>query len=294
MTHHDVMLEAAGTSFQVHLQCKPERAVCDFNTAQILSAPMVALSANSPYVFGKNLWSESRVPMFEQAVDIGALHPSRVSFGEGYIDSSIYEIFEENVRHPILLPFVQDQLIDKYAHLRFQNGTVWRWNRPLIGFDYDGQPHLRIEHRVIPAGPTIHDCVANCAAYVGLIRGLSDPENPLSSEIPFEAARDNFYEAARLGLDSTITWTGGRNVKMRDLILSELIPAAEAGLTNHDIPFIEIERFLHTVRDRVESGQNGTEWQRMWVQNHGDSFEALTRAYMDLQDSEDPIHTWPI
>ena len=174
MHHDDVMLEAAATSFQIHLQCKPERAVRDFNAAIIASAPMVALAANSPFLFGRSLWEETRIPLFEQAVSAGPRAPARVTFGTGYAKESLAEIFAENQReHPILLPFVQpDEPSHKYAHVRFQNGTVWRWNRPLLGFDFDGVPHLRIEHRVVPAGPTIVDCVANSAAWLGMVRGL--------------------------------------------------------------------------------------------------------------------------
>ena len=173
-THHDVMLEAAATSFQIHLQCKPDRSVRDFNASVIASAPMVAASANSPFLFGHTLWDETRIPLFEQAVHVGDRYPSRVSFGAGYVKESLLEIFAENQQeHLILIPAVQDTSPSKFAHVRFHNGTLWRWNRPLIGFDFDGQVHLRIEHRVVPAGPTITDCIANAAFYFGLVRGFS-------------------------------------------------------------------------------------------------------------------------
>ena len=296
MTHDDVMLEAASTSFQIHLQCKPERAVRDFNAALVASAPMVALAANSPFLFGHSLWEETRIPLFEQAVSVGPRAPARVTFGSGFASESLFEIFAENQRdHPILLPFVQSaEPAHKYAHVRFQNGTVWRWNRPLLGFDYDGQPHLRIEHRVVPAGPTIHDCVANAAAYLGMVRGLVDAQEPVEQRIDFETAKENFYAAAKLGLDAPLTWLDGEQRTARDVLGEEMLPLAKAALARLDIPDEELARYLGTAEARVASGQTGARWQRAWVAKHGDDWPALTRAYVDAQEQGEPVHTWPV
>ena len=294
MTHEDVMLEAAATSFQIHLQCKPERAVRDFNASLAASAPMVALAANSPFLFGRSLWEETRIPLFEQAVSVGPRAPARVTFGTGYADRSLFEVFAENQRdHPILLPFVQpDEPPHKYAHVRFQNGTVWRWNRPLLGFDHDGQPHLRIEHRVVPAGPTLHDCVANTAACIGMIRGLVDRhENP---PVDFATAKSNFYAAAKLGLDARLRWTDGEEHTARDLLQQELLPLAARALADLDIPEAEIERYIGTTQARVDADQTGARWQRRWIAKHGPDWAALTRAYVDAQEQGDPVHTWTV
>ena len=294
MTHEDVMLEAAATSFQIHLQCKPERAVRDFNASLAASAPMVALAANSPFLFGRSLWEETRIPLFEQAVSVGPRAPARVTFGTGYADRSLFEVFAENQRdHPILLPFVQpDEPPHKYAHVRFQNGTVWRWNRPLLGFDHDGQPHLRIEHRVVPAGPTLHDCVANTAACIGMIRGLVDRhENP---PVDFATAKSNFYAAAKLGLDARLRWTDGEEHTARDLLQKELLPLAARALADLDISEAEIERYIGTTQARVDADQTGARWQRRWIAKHGPDWAALTRAYVDAQEQGDPVHTWTV
>lgn len=295
LLHDDVMLEAATTSFQIHLQCKPEKAMRDFNAALVASAPMVALSANAPYLFGRNLWAETRIPLFEQAVNIGNRHNSRVNFGTGYIESSLLEIFQENKEvHTILLPFVQPEPLHKYAHLRFQNGTIWRWNRPLIGFDYDGQPHLRIEHRTVPSGPTIRDCVANCAMFVGVVRGLVEGRDPIEEYISFEDAKVNFYEAARYGLDAQITWIDGKLFSVRELVLEELLPAAKAALLDAKVPQEEIDDHLGIIEARVESGQNGSVWQRNWIEKNGRDFSALTNAYVERQESNLPVHQWDL
>ena len=295
LTHEDVMLEAATTSFQIHLQCKPHRSVRDFNSSVVVSAPMVALSANSPFLFGRDLWAETRIPLFEQAIHIGDRHSQRVIFGTGYAKESLCELFDENKRnHSILIPFVQPEPLNKYAHLRFQNGTIWRWNRPLIGFDYDGQPHLRIEHRVVPSGPTIVDCVANCAMFVGLVRALYKDETPIEEEIPFEIAKNNFYTAARDGLEASIIWKNGKSVNIRELILEELVPLATEALIAEDIPADEVEKFIGVIRDRVDSGINGSAWQRMWVEKHGSSLSELTLHYAEHQETNEPVHTWAI
>ncbi len=297
-THSDVMLEAAATSFQVHLQCLPDRAVRDFNASLIASAPMVAVSANSPFLFGHALWDETRIPLFEQAVDLGERFPSRVSFGKSYVNESLFEIFEENQReHPILIPAVQEQPANQFAHVRFHNGTLWRWNRPLIGFDFDGQVHLRIEHRVIPAGPTIKDCIANCAFYFGLVRGWGLDKEPLENHIPFEVARDNFYNAARYGLGARVRWSRDgteSEVSIRSLIIDELLPIARAGLQSRSIPDSEIDDYLGVIAARAESSQNGAAWQRRWIEENGPDFNGLVLAYREQQNRGCPVHEWTL
>ena len=294
MLHPDVMLEAAATSFQIHLQCKPENAVRDFNATMVASAPMVAVSANSPTLFGRMLWDETRIPLFEQAVDVGAHYPKRVGFGTGFAEQSMLEVFLENQQqHPILLPYVSDSSPHEYSHVRFHNGTIWRWNRPLIGFDHDGQVHLRIEHRVVPAGPTVKDCVANAAFFFGLVRGFGLEDEPAEARMTFETARDNFYNAARYGLGARIGWNGGE-VGIRELLLEELLPTARRGLAGYAIPDQEIDGYLGIVEARVESTQNGAAWQKRWVTHNGMRANDLVLDYARMQESGEPVHTWPL
>ena len=296
MTHPDVMLEAAATSFQIHLQGKPESAVRDFNASIVASAPLVAASANSPYLFGHELWHETRIPLFEQAVNVGDRYLPRVGFGSGYAKDSLLEIFEENQRdHPILIPAVKNEPPSKFSHVRFQNGTLWRWNRPLIGFDFDGQVHLRIEHRVIPAGPTIKDCIANAAFYFGLIRGFSLDGDPIEAAIPFAVARDNFYTAARYGLNASVRWVVAgkqQEIAVRELISDHLLAKARRGLESQNIPDSEISDYLDVIAARVDSGQNGAAWQRRWMHLNSGDLHELVRAYRTRQDKGQPVHTW--
>lgn len=294
MLHPDVMLEAAATSFQIHLQCKPENAVRDFNASMVASAPMVAVSANSPTLFGRALWDETRIPLFEQAVDVGAHYPKRVGFGNGFADESMLEVFLENQQqHPILLPYVSDSSPNEFSHVRFHNGTIWRWNRPLIGFDHDGQVHLRIEHRVVPAGPTTKDCVANAAFFFGLVRGFGLEGEPPEARMTFETARDNFYNAARYGLGARIGWNGGE-VGIRELLLEDMLPMARRGLSHYTIPDSEIDEYLGIIEARVESTQNGAAWQKRWVTHNGMRANELVLDYARMQESGEPVHTWPL
>lgn len=298
LTHSDVMLEAATTSFQIHLQCRPDNAKRDFNASLAVSAPMVAVSANSPFLFGQALWDETRVPLFEQAVDAGERYPPRVSFGHDYIRESLLEVYERNRQeHPILLPALRDTPPDRFNHVRLHNGTVWRWNRPLIGFDHDGQVHLRIEHRVVPAGPTIRDCIANAAFYYGLIYGLGTWDQPVENLLSFEQVRNNFYTAARHGLGARILWAdpgGERECAMRPLILDAMLPLARLGLESRDIPAAEIDEYLGIIGDRVETSQNGATWQRRWIGLHGPDLNGLTLTYLQHQESGNPVHDWPL
>jgi gamma-glutamyl:cysteine ligase YbdK (ATP-grasp superfamily) len=292
MTHNDVMLEAAATSFQVHLQCRSATAVRAFNAAVVASAPLVGVSCNSPFLFGHELWNETRIPLFEQAVNLGPDYPQRVGFGTGYLRESMFECFLENLEsHPVLLPVLLDESPHRFAHLRFHNGTIWRWNRPLIGFDFDGQPHIRIEHRVIPAGPTITDCIANAAFYYGLVQSFVTDE-PIEGTIDFDTARANFYAAARNGIDANLVWSNNEHIGARALILERLLPAARSALARLNIPRTEIDQHLDVIQARAESGQTGAQWQRTWVRRHGPDMAALTLAYHEAQQSDEPVHSW--
>jgi len=300
-THASVMLEAATTSFQLHLKIHPRYAVRAYNAAIILSAPMVAATANSPYFLGRDLWDETRIPLFEQSVSVagfaGARHGPmrRVTFGSGYVRESIFECFVENEQHyPILLPTCFHEGLEQMAHLRLHNGTIWRWNRPLIGFDYDGIPHLRIEHRVVPGGPTVVDVIANAALFFGLMQSLITAAAAAEQQLAFATARDNFYAAARYGLDAQVTWLDGRKGPVHALLGEQLLPLARDGLEALAIDRDDIDKYIGIIEGRMRSAQNGAAWQRAYVARHGDNMAALTEAYYRRQERGLPVHEWDL
>lgn len=296
LEHRDVMLESAATSFQIHLKVDPARAVRFYNASKMLSAPMVALAANSPYLLGVDLWDETRVPLFEQAV---AVHDTdldkRVSFGIRYAGKSILGVFRANLeRYPVLLPTLMDEPEESLAHLRLHNGTIWRWTRPLVGFGADGSPHLRIEHRVVPSGPSVVDSLANAAMFFGAACAIACQPEGLEMRLPFERARTNFYVAARSGLESEVSWLDGRRLAMRDLIADVLLPLAREGLLRLGIDREEVEHWLGIIAGRVGNRQNGAGWQRAYVERHGSDMEDLTQAYLERQASGLPVHEWDL
>ena len=294
-SHNNVMLESACTSLQLHLQTPLDKAAAMLNLSMIVSAPMVAVSANSPYLFGRNLWAETRIPLFEQSVAIDKDVYRRVTFGYDYIHNSVMECYEENLqRYPILVPIDKDVDPHLLNHLRFHNGTIWRWNRPLIGFDKQNRPHLRIEHRVIPSGPTVIDSVANAAFYFGLINGLEDRVEALVDEMPFLQVKDNFYQCAQHGLAAEVVWDGYGNHPVSELLLQELIPTARRGLEHANVDIDEIDRYIGIIEQRVATGQNGATWQRNWVNQHGQDMLRLTCSYMQRQHEGNPVHQWSI
>jgi len=296
LTHDDVMLESAATSFQIHLKINASEGARFYNASKIISGPMVAVCANSPYLFGHDLWDETRIPLFEQAVSVGGTKKTkRVSFGVRYAHESIMECFEANLeRYPILLPRVTDEPLEALTHLRLQNGTIWRWNRPLIGFDESGEPHLRIEHRVAPAGPSIDDAIANAAFYFGAVCSLARQPNPPESQLVFKAAKENFYRGAKQGLRAEMQWLDGQQHPVSELCLKKLLPMARDGLRSMDIDKSEIDDWLGIIEARVATGRNGAVWQRSWVKENGMDMAALTQAYLECQDSGALVHEWPI
>jgi len=299
MSHADVMFESAATSLQLHFQVGVGQFARYYNAAHILSAPMVAISANSPYLFGRDLWAETRIPLFEQAVAMADVYgrdgaqAGRVSFGAGYIESSMYECFLCNLGcYPILLPSLSDAPMEALAHLRLHNGTIWRWNRPLIGFDGSGQPHLRIEHRVVPAGPTVIDCIANAALFYGAIESMANTKIAPETRLGFELARENFYAAAKHGLRAEVIWLDGKKVPVLSLLQQKILPMAQQGLARLGINGDDAALFLGVIEGRIKKQCNGAVWQRGYVAKHGADMTRLTLAYRERQQQGRPVHEW--
>ncbi len=296
MLHRDIMLEAATTSFQLHLQIDATNAARQYNASKIASAPLVAVAANSPFLFGRDLWAETRIPLFEQAVSVGKWdYMERVTFGIRYLEEGAYEIFKANrQRYPVILPMLFDAPVEELRHLRLHNGTIWRWNRLLIGFSDNGAPHLRIEQRVAPAGPSVVDGIANAAFHYGLVKALVEEPEDLEERLPFHVARDNFYRAARDGLDATIEWADEVTWPLARAFEEFLLPMAERGLERLKVAASDRMRYLNIIARRVASRRNGAAWQRAWVARHGNDMAALVRAYRERQESGAPVHEWPI
>jgi hypothetical protein len=289
LEHRDVMLESAATSFQIHLKVNPDEAARVYNASKIIAAAMVGVSANSPFLFGCDLWDESRIPLFEQAVSVGgSVFSERVSFGLRYVRQS------NLARFPVLLPQVMDEPPERLAHLRLHNGTIWRWNRPLIGCEGDGPPHLRIEHRVVPAGPTVTDAIANAALYFGAVHALAADPEPPEHRLPFLAARANFYAAAQAGLRASVQWLDGRQAGLAEVLSADVLPRARRGLLDLGIDASEAERWLGPTEGRLRTGQTGAIWQRAFAQRHGGDMAGLAAAYLERQQAGRPVHEWTL
>jgi hypothetical protein len=305
--------ESACTSMQLHLQVSPADFANNWNAAQVLAGPQLALGANSPYFFGHQLWSETRIELFTQATDTRpdelkaqGVRP-RVWFGERWI-TSIFDLFEENVRYfPSLLPEVSDEdpvaelaagRTPHLSELRLHNGTVYRWNRPVYDV-VDGRPHLRVENRVLPAGPSVIDMLANSAFYYGMVRTLSEEDRPLWTKMSFAAAQQNFVKAARHGMQATLFWPGLGEVTTEELVLGRLLPMAYEGLTRWGVATEACDRFLGVIEGRARTGRNGAVWQVSTVrtlQERGMTRPAalaeMLRLYCDHMHTNEPVHTW--
>ena len=310
-TSDSIVPEAACTSTQFHVQTSPDDFAAVWNASQVIAGVQLALAANSPYLLGKQLWRETRIPLFEQATDTRSeelkaqgVRP-RVWFGERWI-TSVFDLFEENVRYfPALLPITEDEDplevleaggVPRLAELRLHNGTIYRWNRPV----YDvvaGVPHLRVENRILAAGPTVVDTVANAAFYFGLVRALATSERPLWSQMSFSAAEENFHVAAQQGIEAQLYWPGIGHVRATELVLRRLLPLAEQGLQDWGAPQDQIDRLLGVIEQRCLLQTNGAEWfvQRMQGRKTEDTYDALRATlgeYLDRMHTNEPVHTW--
>ncbi len=307
--------ESACTSMQLHLQVSPAEFAQNWNAAQVLAGPQLALGANSPYFFGHQLWSETRIELFMQATDTRpdelkaqGVRP-RVWFGERWI-TSVFDLFEENSRYfPALLPIVDDEdpvaeieagRIPKLGELRLHNGTIWRWNRPIYDV-VDGKPHLRVENRLLPAGPTVRDTVANAALFYGLVTALTEQERPVWSQLSFRAAEEGFHEAAVAGIEAEAFWPGVGAVPVRELVLRHLLPLAHVGLERRGVDGAVIDEFLQIIERRCVTGRNGSTWmieQFDHLHDRGkdvfDTMRGVTRRYAEHMHEGEPVHTWPV
>ncbi|WP_421789403.1 glutamate-cysteine ligase family protein [Hyphobacterium sp.] len=301
LAQNHLMIEAACTSLQTHLSINPGEEARQYNAAQLVAAPLTALSANSPFLYGRRLWEETRIPAFEQAIGIDSFRSrdgakvGRVTFGANWLRNSFMELFLENLDgHDPLLPLIEECEAEQLRHFKLQNGTLWRWNRPIVGGDCHGTPHLRIENRVTPAGPTPADMVANAAFFIGLTRYLAAAETPPESEMKFAVARSNFYACARRGLGAKVTWLDGETHDVQRLIHDLLADQATEGLIANGVPAHEAKAILEPISGRAKTGQNGAAWQRGWVNCHGRDFQGLVAAYYERQQQGRPVHTWRI
>lgn len=306
--------EAACTSVQFHLQVSPDTFAGYWNASQAVAGLQLAVGANSPFLFGRQLWAETRITLFEQATDTRpdelkaqGVRP-RVWFGERWI-TSIFDLFEENVRYfPALLPICDSEdpvevlnagKVPKLAELRLHNGTIYRWNRPVYDI-MNGRPHLRVENRVLPAGPTVVDLLANAAFYFGMVRELVDADRPIWTSLAFGSAETNFYLGARDGIEARMFWPRLGEIDATELVLDHLLPKAYAGLDRFGVHPDVRDRLLGIIEGRCRTRRNGATWQVEMVRRLEESsgvdrpaaLRRMLRLYADHLAGNEPVHTW--
>lgn len=311
LLHDSVMLEGCNTSFQAHLQINPDDFIDSYNWSQAISGPILSVCTNSPILFGKELWSETRIALFTQSVDTRANSfllnekQSRVSFGNQWETGTITDIFKDNIsrfRSLVTSEFVEDSVemlksgeIPKLKALSLHNGTVYRWNRVCYGVG-DGKPHLRIENRYLPSGPSMVDEIANMMFWVGVMTGRPKAYNNINNIMDFKDAKSNFFSAARYGMSTQFNWNN-KIVSCQDLILNELLPMAYRGLYSYGISPKDAEHYLTIIKNRVQA-YNGSEWivksfrNLMKSKKRKEALQVLTEKLYLKQDCDYPVATW--
>lgn len=315
LKHDSPLIEACNTSFQVHLQVASDEFVHKYNIAQALTAPIMAISANSPLVFGKRLWHESRIALFQQSMDTRSSsehmreRSPRVTFGKSWLKESITEIYKEDIsRFRVLLAsdeeensldMIRQGLVPRLRSLQVHNSTVYRWNRPCYGISDNGKPHLRIECRVIPSGPTVADEVANACFWLGMMEGVADNVKDITKLLSFDDVSDNFLKAAKFGIDTTFNWYGDKKISATDLIKHELLPLAKEGLKKHNVNPADIDKYLGIIEERNEKQMTGSRWMLREYTNlkksstNDEALAILTATIIKNQISGLEVHNWP-
>jgi CBS domain-containing protein len=313
--HDNVMLEACNTSFQVHFQVSPENFAKNYNIAQVVTAPLLAAAVNSPILLGKRLWHETRIAVFEYSIDTRSrVHQERglkprVHFGDHWLEESVTEIFKEDIaRFRIVLTTETEDdpigMIDRGVMpslnaLRLHNGTVYRWNRPCYGV-HNNVPHLRIENRVIPSGPTVLDEVANAAFFYGMMAGMTEQVEDIRDYLPFADVKANFLAAARDGIRAQMNWFDDTHLPAKQLVLEQLLPLAREGLQEAGIDENDIDRYLGVIHDRVAMRRTGARWALESLENMKDAgtldqrMRCIVSSIVDQQSTGNPISEWKL
>jgi len=313
--HDNIMMESCNTSFQVHFQTNPTDFVTHYNTAQAITAPVLAAAVNSPVLFGHRLWQETRVALFQHSTDarsrpqLARSQPTRVSFGDNWLEHSVIALFHDQILRfrPIMITQPDEDPLQVLARgdipllsaLRMHNGTVWRWNRACYGVA-DGVAHLRIENRALPAGPTIVDEIANTAFFSGLMLAMPQEYGDIAKRMKFDDAKSNFFRAARHGLDAQFNWIDGKGHTASALILDHLLPLARQGLSNAKVNSVDVDKYLGIIEERVRSRQTGSRWiikslEAMQEAGSKDTSQRkLTAAILACQREGQPGHRWPL
>ena len=315
LTHDNIMMESCNTSFQIHFQSSAGEFVNHYNTAQAITGPVLAAAVNSPLLFGQRLWQETRVALFQHSTDersssqLARSQPTRVSFGDQWLRNSVVELFHDQISRfrPIMITQPEENPFAVLARggtpllsaLRMHNGTVWRWNRACYGVA-DGVPHLRIENRALPSGPTVVDEIANAALFIGLMLALPEAYGDISQRMAFDDAKSNFFRAARHGLDAQFHWIDGQSHSAASLILDHLLPLARQALSNAKVSSEDIDKYLGIIEERVQCRQTGARWITKSLTAMGDAISkdarqrALTAMMLKNQKQEEPVHRWPV
>ncbi len=318
ITHDNVMMESCNTSFQVHFQTSPAEFAGAYNMAQAITAPVLAAAVNSPLLFGHRLWHETRVALFQHSIDsrsrsqLARSQPTRVSFGDCWLKSSVAELFHDHISRfrPIMIAQPDEAPFQVLARgevpllsaLRMHNGTVWRWNRACYGVA-DGIAHLRIENRALPSGPTVPDEMANAAFFVGLMVALPQEYGEIAKHLTFDDAKENFFAAARYGLNVQLKWLGGKSISASALILNDLLPLARAGLKEAGVDAGDINKYLGILEERVSGGQTGAQWMLRSLASLEDHkrddpidvrTRILTSNILARQQEDKPVHNWKL
>jgi len=316
ITHDNIMMESCNTSFQVHFQTSPAEFATHYNTAQAITAPVLAAAVNSPLLFGHRLWQETRVALFQHSTDtrsrtqLARSQPTRVSFGDKWIENSVVELFHDQISRfrPIMITEPDEDPFQVLARgetpllsaLRMHNGTVWRWNRACYGVA-DGIAHLRIENRALPSGPTVQDEMANAAFFVGLMVALPHEYGEIAKRLSFDDAKENFFAAARHGLNAQLRWLDGKSLSATSLILNDLLPLARAGLKEAQVDSNDIDKYLGIAEERVRSGQTGAQWMLKSLAALNNIHESndvrtrlLTSTILARQKEGKPVHDWKL
>ena len=308
--------EAACTSVQLHQQVEPEAFAAFWNAAQAIAGPQVAVAANSPFFFGRELWRETRIALFEQATDT---RPGRAQGAGRAAARVVRRALDHLDLRPVrgeraLLPGAAAGLRGRGpgGDARARRHAEPRRAAPAQRHGLPLEP-ARVRRRAAIArtcawrtgrcrparawstsAPTRPSTTGSCARWW---RRSGRSGRACRSRPPRRTSTPPRATASRRGS----TGRGSARCRSASSCCGGCCRPRTRGSSGPDIDAADRDRLLGVIERRCVTMQNGAAWQAAAFHDlydggmdRLDALRRMTVAYREHMHANEPVHEWPL